>query len=337
MENKAEKTISDNIFVGIDDGRAYTKIYAGNGVQFKIKTSVKSGSHVSSAGLSGEPETTGIYESEGLSYTVGNMVDGEDTRFEHFDGSVINRVAVHHALIGAGLSGKNVSIITGLPVSSFYDGSAVNLAFIEKKREGLKISVNSLNSSKPAARIVKNRVISEALSAWIDDVLDDSGKLKAGSNMEYPCGVVDFGGRTLDTILINPPSSIDHERSGSAQIGVLNLLDLIDAALKRKFNLSSIQKYAVESAATKKVFRTFGQDRDVSEIVEEAMSKIQAQVDREIQRKFGNAADLDRIIFVGGGSALMPQILNNYPNAVMVNEPEFANARGMYKYLLHGN
>ena len=41
----------------------------------------------------------------------------------------------------------------------------------------------------------------------------------------------------------------------------------------------------------------------------------------------------DVILFVGGGSAFMTKLTSYFPNAKVAPEPEFANARGMYKYL----
>lgn len=328
------KQVAQALCAGIDDGRAYTKIYFGNGRKLKIRTSVKPGVHAGSAGLAAEAEqAAGIYEVGGQQYTVGDRVDGEDTRFEDFDGSHINLVAVHHALMMAGFSGQDVSIATGLPVFSYYHAGAIDIDFINKKREKLMTPVTSITGSRKTANIVRNIVCSEALSAWLDDVLDENGDIKPDADMEHPVGVVDFGGRTLDTLWINPPDMIDHAHSGSESIGVLNLFDLIESGVRTKFRVNSISRAALESAANTRILRLYGESHDVSDIVEKASNEVIEMVEREIQRRFGNAAELERILFVGGGSAVLPGIAARYRNAKLVEDPEYANARGMYKFL----
>jgi plasmid segregation protein ParM len=48
----------------------------------------------------------------------------------------------------------------------------------------------------------------------------------------------------------------------------------------------------------------------------------------------GRGAELERILFVGGGTvALAMQIRDWFPNQVIAEHPAFANARGMLKYL----
>ncbi|GAB3104260.1 hypothetical protein GCM10027217_27460 [Pseudomaricurvus hydrocarbonicus] len=54
----------------------------------------------------------------------------------------------------------------------------------------------------------------------------------------------------------------------------------------------------------------------------------------ETRRKLGLGAELDRVLFVGGGSmALAEYIANWFPNQIVADHAAFANARGMLKYL----
>lgn len=329
------KQTQSALCIGIDDGRADIKLYAGKGRKLKIRNAVRAGLHAGSVGIDGNDTESGTYETEGVSYTMGERIEGEDTRFENFDGSSINRVGVHHALIRAGYGGKQVKIATGLPVSSYFLSGSQNNDLISRKRKQIALPVVSLNQNHKCAEIVSNMVCSEALSAWFDDVLDEEGNFKPDANVLHPVGIVDFGGRTIDTVWINPPNMIDHMRSGSERIGVLDLIDLVSDSLRGKFQLNHFSRDALEGAIKTKKIRIFGKDQDVSQIVKDASSEITSRIDREIQRRFGSAAELDKILFVGGGSAAMPSIASNYPNAVLVKDPEFANARGMYKFLRH--
>lgn len=322
--------------VGIDDGRAYTKLYAGNGQKLKIRTSVKAGVHAGMAGLSAVTGMgSGVYTFQGNQYTVGDLIEGEDTRFSDFDGSVINLIAIHHALIRAGFSGANVAIATGLPVNSYYLGGGINEEYIDNKRIALAERVQKFGEGNVPATIVQNIVFSEALAAWIDYVLDEDGNVKPGADMQNPVGVVDFGGRTFDTLWINPPGEIDHSRSGTTNVGVLNLFDLVNVGIQKEFKLS-VSRNVLETAVQEKRIRLHGEMVDVTDIVARAGEEIAAQAEREIHRRFGQAAaELSTILFVGGGVAALPQIADPFRNAVIPEDPEFANARGLYKFLRH--
>lgn len=330
-----QKNVANVHLVGIDDGRAEVKLYAGQGKQFKIRTAVLAGVHASSIGnISGGGES-GTYETDGVSYTAGHDVDGEDTRFEDFDGSPINRVAIHHALIKAGFEGEKVKIATGLPVSANYLSGQINKSAVNSKRAKIQQPVISLNPSIQTSEILSNIIIAEGVAAFLDDRLDEDGNL-VNDGLSGPVGVVDFGGRTIDTVWMRSVNEIDHRHSGSEEIGVLDLYDLVENGLRAKYpNLGSFTREQLESAVKTKSVRLFGKPHDVAEIVKEGISEIQSRIDREIQRRFGGASSLERILFVGGGSAAIPGIAERYPNAVMVKDPEFANARGMYKMLKH--
>ena len=54
----------------------------------------------------------------------------------------------------------------------------------------------------------------------------------------------------------------------------------------------------------------------------------------ETRRQLGLGVELDRVLFVGGGTvALAEHIANWFPHQAIAEHPAFANARGMLKYL----
>jgi plasmid segregation protein ParM len=56
----------------------------------------------------------------------------------------------------------------------------------------------------------------------------------------------------------------------------------------------------------------------------------------ETQRQLGRGAELERILFVGGGAiALATDIQHWFANHAIAAHPAFANARGMLKYLTY--
>ena len=54
-----------------------------------------------------------------------------------------------------------------------------------------------------------------------------------------------------------------------------------------------------------------------------------------VEEMVGDAADLDFILFVGGGSAVLQDVISEYKHARVPKDPQFANARGMLKYMTY--
>ena len=83
----------------------------------------------------------------------------------------LNRVIVQHALQEAGLAGRSIHAVSGLPVSAFYKKNGEQRRdTIEKKRHSLKQAVQPKSERLPAA-IAFHEVIPEALAAWYDYVI----------------------------------------------------------------------------------------------------------------------------------------------------------------------
>jgi plasmid segregation protein ParM len=95
-----------------------------------------------------------------------------------------------------------------------------------------------------------------------------------------------------------------------------------------------IGERTIEQAVQKGRVRLYGQDQDVSALVREAKQQVLERIHAETRRQLGLGAELDRVLFVGGGTvALAEHIRDWFPNQAVAEHPAFANARGMLKYL----
>lgn len=329
----AKSDKNDPILVGIDDGFACTNL-VGNDQELVIRTTIRQGMH-GVGNMDGMGSADGAFMVDGNMYTIGDDMDGENTRFDSYPGSALNRVAIHQALLRAGLGGKDVVIATGLPVTSFYDHTGtINMEGVEKKRELLKGKVETV-SGEPTANIIDNVVCSEAVAAFLDYVLDmDGNQIKDRATKGF-VGVVDIGGRTTDCAWICPPNRIDHSHSGTINLGVLDVMDMVNAEMNKVMPIGRCSRPTLERAIRNREWRPCNINRDeaINAIVDNALNVISERISREIERQFGIGAELEKIIFVGGGAALMPQVAAKFPHAFVPEKPEFANARGMYKFL----
>lgn len=287
------------------------------------------------------------YETEGQQFTVAGgqaLLKTIDTRMVSYPTSDLNRVLVNHALTDVGLGDQEIYLVTGMPVDQYYKESAPNTELIERKMESLSKPVTRIGAGTPMAKIVRQKVVSEAIAAFYDALLNHDGSYNEAIKQiigRRPVAVMDFGGKTLDlAVVIENVRGVYGERSGTADIGVLALMTKIAARIKSQFNLSNDPPASyVEEAMRTKQYEFFGEMHDVSEIVETACREYLADAQNFFVSKVGDGSDLGAVIFVGGGAALIRSALGDDAFAdvfrgkrIIADDPEYANARGMWKF-----
>lgn len=318
--------------VGVDDGHYAIKIVLEDGSTFAVPSRGRAGRHL----IAWKDDDQGLYRTEeGQDYTVHeHLQQADDTRFKDYPRSPLNRVLVHHALRHAGFGGKDVFIATGLPVSYYYmaDGKR-NDALIEAKQENLRKGVTCGN--QPMANIVRNVVATEAIAAYFDQLIDMDGQPSEDYEMlgESVVGVVDIGGKTTDCAVIFPGGNqVDTERSGSSDVGVLMLYAAVESNLRSVFDLDNVPPRLIEAAIKTGAVKIAGESQDVSAMVRKEKEHLAEQIMAGVRTRIGTGKDLDSVLFVGGGTIVMQEQLKKYfPHSRFVKQPEFSNARGMFK------
>lgn len=321
------------INVGLDDGYAFTKLALPDGRLIAIPSRARIG-RANVTSLNGSEPRAFEYEADGTVFAVGD-VDGEPTHFDGYPFSDLNRAIVQHALQEAGLAGQSLHAVSGLPVSSFYLASGEQrLDLIGRKRASLKRVVQPRGGRLPAA-IAFHEVIPEALAAWYDHVISEvnSDVQLDAERLSAPIAVIDIGGRTTDFVVV-ADQTIRHDSSGSLRCGLLDLKRQVAGAVRAKFDLEALSDRATEEAVRTGHVRLFGKTHDVSSQVREARRELVARLHAESGRQLGQGAELEEILFVGGGAvALADDIRDWFQNQTIAPHPAFANARGMLKYL----
>ena len=104
--------------------------------------------------------------------------------------------------------------------------------------------------------------------------------------------------------------------------------------IQERFDLETLSEQLVARAVDSKVVRLQGKDHDVAVLVDVAKREVVERIHAETRRQLGLGVELDRVLFVGGGTvALTDHIANWFPHQAIAEHPAFANARGMLKYL----
>jgi plasmid segregation protein ParM len=321
------------VFVGVDDGFRQTKIVTSTGIQFSIPSLARSGFALTAIG--GEDAGTGGYETENRQFTVDAEIDGEDTRFDDYAVSDINRVLVNHVIQLAGLSGQSIRLATGLPFEKFFmpGASEPNQALINRKKNNLAIEVRPLTGALPPC-IVGQQVTAQGLAAYVEYLTDDLGNIRAGVDPSAPVAILDIGGRTTDVVTVFGGGKLDHQVSGTGNVGNSDVYDHNENALKSKFQVSRIRQATLDRVARDQRIRLRGQDHDITDLVGAAVDAVGSQIIREIKRSIGDAAEMESVLLVGGGAVLMERLIRKeFPHSHVPADPEYANAKGMLKYV----
>lgn len=276
-----------------------------------------------------------------------------DTRSKEFPVSGGLIALIYHSLYLAGLGGKEVNITTGLPYDRFYlPGGLKNDELINRKTKHiLSAKVRNLNPNVELPKIVEHQVAPEGVVGHIDMLVNDQGTI----NHEYfdnlklaPIGFVDIGGNTTDVVVIKQGGAdMDHQRSFTITAGGLHVETDIEKDLRSQTHPDIkldpgyiLPRSTMELLARTGMIRMRGKTIDLSESLVTPAKRTQAtRIMNDIRAKMKGANDLDGIWLIGGGSLLLADEIKNQmsedTNITLVDNGEFANARGMLKKTLY--
>lgn len=337
-----------SLIVGVDDGHDGIKIYNGElGIKIRMPSRVAIGSTIM-----GDPDDVNkkIIIVNGNKYTVDEFCDEHiDTRTEDYPISEANVALVYQALNKAfGKDHRNFKIATGLPLNRFYGGKddSKNTDLINKKINNLLINLQNkdvfnlhdqTNQIDPIT-IAKHIVLSEAQCAYFDALMTDKGKPSDIHDdlFEGGCAVIDIGGRTTDIAVINPRGgTMQASRCGTIDVGIITLKSILNQNIKATFKLATdVTDWRINKALDTGLLSISNKQEDISELIEEAKDKVIDQIVNKVKVHVRDGKDLGAVLLVGGGSIILGEKLTNkleYSNIHLVKDPEYANARGMYK------
>ena len=352
MNTSVAKSKEDPIFVGCDDGHDSVKIVArtlndkSEMTRLTLPSKIVRGSRAVSLTSDSAPE--GVYSAGDEIFTVSDALTGSDvldTRAIGFPTHKINRILVQDGMIRAGLAGKTVHLVTGLPVNDYYKDAKLNEALIASKKLNICDADIKALSGEEVVKIVDHRVACEAIAAVYDMAICDDGT----DNVDFfkllemaPVGVIDIGGKTTDLAVVylsNGMPQVDMARTSSLDYGMLRVAEQIKRELQIAHKVDEISPRALYKVMAERRVVLYGKDTDVSASVALALTKVLPDLFDRIRASWGNAQDLAKVIVVGGGAYLLADEIKNslYPHAETKKEPEYANARGMLKLAMRSH
>jgi plasmid segregation protein ParM len=257
--------------------------------------------------------------------------------------SEANRVLAHHAMTESGLGGCNVKLAITLPFSDFYtrDGlknEEMQLRTIENFLHSNVLAVNS--DSKITVSNVN--VYPEGMCAFYDWALDEQANMTQEfedlGDADGSFLIVDIGGSTTDVVsiqMVNDNIMINHGKSGTTKVGVLDVKEGINSAYLARFGKghdSKLGHRAIQRIMDTKTHKAAGVVHDMAQDVANIMRSTTARIMAYVNSKAGDLEEYHGVLFVGGGAVVFQKALKEaLPTGILGDE--FANARGMLKYM----
>ena len=222
---------------------------------------------------------------------------------------------------------EKIALVLGLPTSYYLE-----------QRGQLRMRANQLiNPLLTGDQKLEVFIQSQSRAPLICVNIDQQGKPTGAGGDAESWGVVEIGHFTTDFTFHDRGQEVDSAASSAS--GAHLVYDHIASIFKQKGYLSDFESIT-EAIQTKKI-KVYGQDIDVSEIVNAGLAQFSTYILDEVTTRFGEKAQrMDGIIVAGGGSAMVGgDIKARFPNAIIPPSPRYAVAEGYSRFgmlrLLH--
>lgn len=283
-----------------------------------------------------------------VSLTIQNAINTCDPDYQL---SEANRVLVADSLAKAGLGGADIAIGCTLPTEQFYNRNnshmPINDDRIKAKASNIAKAVSNSFGAYEAPRILAVRVYPEALPAYVYCALNADMTQKDGYPQSHRTLVVDLGEFTNDIALITDgfdvPAFLTREngvrtmieRFRSMLAGEVGRLGAIDVNSWSITELKSVfaRGYIGSNEETE---RAITARIDVSALATAAADWLSEQLLADMRVVVRDMANLNRIVFVGGGANWLRQQSEHWHHTVEIpNEPQLAIVRGVHILMLN--
>ncbi len=274
------------------------------------------------------------YIVDGTEYCVSpDLKSPITTKRESYQTSVENRVLVHEALRKAGFGDQDLEVRVTLPITQYFFGDSHkrNDSLIKRKKENLLEPVENINGVA-LANIQSVMVAPESIPAWFDFALDDTGEWIGDLDDCQSVMVVDIGGTTTDLSIINGEGT--PKRKHSISRGVYDIGNELSTLLVANGKAKTLPRAHLDNVLRTGTYRGF----NCLDMIAQAAKKVASEIHNKMDEYEGDSGALDKIIFVGGGAALIGEDLaasyGNSANSHIPAEPDLSIARGLVKMQL---
>lgn len=205
------------------------------------------------------------------------------------------------------------TLVLGLPLSQYNEERKMQL----KSVRNFKFYVNGEEYDISVDNVV---VLPQGAGAILEYIKKEEGT-----------AIVDIGYYTLDLAYFRE-GGFNTAQSFSSNFGIQRLYQQISKEINKKFNISpDIKK--IETIVRTKKFLYEGKEYDLSEMVAEFKYDYCQDLVGILNESWSEVLkEVNRVVFIGGGTEVIKDLLPNKANFVVPENPSFANVLGFYKY-----
>lgn len=221
------------------------------------------------------------------------------------------------------------NIVVGLPLSDFEREKSIVLEIIRGRHTFMR-----------AGRILQHcivndlRVAPQAWGAVLDCLLTTTGKIKAPELARERYAIIDIGGHNVGYLAVDGLSDIPHE-SRATERGAWTVMRAVRLYFDQHYpGLSRHKDHKIMDAIVKREIYKKDKRIDLAPIVGPMIDQIGQEIVDTAGQHWGEGAVTFRQVFVIGGGAHIwsEHIKKAFDHAVVLTEPEMANARGFAKF-----
>jgi plasmid segregation protein ParM len=230
--------------------------------------------------------------------------------------------AIHQVHADGGL----VELVTGLPVSWYDDRGVLVDALVG--RHDYRVNGNDIS-----VKIEDVHVVPQPFGTLFAVLLTEKGVLGDPERLaDRKVAVIDVGTYTTDYALSDALRYIE-TRSGSTEAAMAQVYRMLQRKVEQEYGID-IDLAEAELAARDGAITAYGEAINVSPLVRAAIDDVAETIVAEAESLWPDRGRTFAQVFVtGGGAPLMyGSLVDVFPHACLVGEPQMANADGFYRY-----
>ena len=185
------------------------------------------------------------------------------------------------------------------------------------------------------AKIETVRVLPQGWGAVLCLFLDDNGNIADLGLRNQRVAVLDIGGRTVGYLSVDGLADVPSE-SRSTRRGAWNVVRGLREFLSVNYSdLAELPDHKLMDAVLAREIYNRDERVDLHPVVDPIVEDIGEEIVRTSRQYWGNtAATFRKVLVIGGGAYLWGDTVKKaFPHTVALPDPEFANARGYFRYV----
>jgi plasmid segregation protein ParM len=192
----------------------------------------------------------------------------------------------------------------------------------------------AVNGEEVRLEVTAVRAMAQPAGAFFAWGLDNGGRwARSRADLQAPVAVCDIGFNTLDLFAVEGGEVVGRFTGGDTA-GIRRAAEMLIQGVRDRYRLSLSLPEADGLLRGQEPQRVVAGERvDLRPLVRQALENTASEVVTFIESRWGNGRQFAHLLFVGGGAALLREVLlRQYPHGVVLPDPVTANAVGLARY-----